>query len=271
MLRKIISSVFFLMLAFPSLSMAFGTGISVHREDGIYTIKLPKTRKTAKHLSFAVTDDLMTVREFHKKTRSLLTVNGGFFDPKNKKTVSYVVSDGHTSADPIFNENLFADPLLKRNMDKILNRSEFRVLECFEGYEFEIVQHKSPVDFQCHLLNSIQGGPLVYPKLQLEEEFFIMRDENGAIIRESASVLHRVARTIVALKDKEIYIILFGDEHPVTLQEVSEYCEEKGFDRAMALDGGGSTSMNYLDKMEVVSKPENGQGRMVKSFLIYRK
>lgn len=105
----------------------------------------------------------------------------------------------------------------------------------------------------------------------MEEEFFVVKDRDGNVIRESASVLHKVPRTILGLKDNNIHILIFTDEHPATLEEVAKYCAELNLDRAMAMDGGGSTSMNYLDKIEVVSNPENGQGRMLKSFIILKR
>lgn len=245
--------------------------LEIKENDGIYHVIIDQNRKTANRLKCIVADDLMTTREVHKKADAVLTINGGFFDPQNKKTVSYVTNDGHMIADPLFNENLLADPILRKNLDKILNRSEFRVMECFNGYKFEIAQHKSDIDFECQVMNSIQGGPLVHPQLQLEEEFFIMKDEEGNIIRESASVLHKVPRTILGLKDDKIHILIFTDAHPATLEEVAKYCADLDLDRAMALDGGGSTSMNYLNKIEVVSTPETNQGRMVKSFILLKK
>ena len=245
--------------------------VSIKENDGIYHIILEQNKKLAKRIKCVTVDDLMTNEEVHKRSEAILTINGGFFDPNNKKTISYVTTDGHNSADPLFNESLFADPILRKNLDKILNRSEFRVLECFSGYKFEITQHKSPIDFECQLMNSIQAGPLVYPKLQLEEEFFILKDEQGNIIRESASASLRTARTIVGLKNKEVHFIIFTDKHPMTLEDVSKYCEEIGLDRAMALDGGSSTSLNYLDKINIASTPDTTSGRMLKSFIILKK
>ena len=245
--------------------------LEIKEANGIYQIILPQDKKTAKQLKCVVVDDLMTTKEVHQKSQSIFTINGGFFDPINKKTVSYVTCDGHPCADPLFNENLFANPNTRKHMDKILNRSEFRILECFNGYRFEIAQHKSSIDFECQLLNSMQGGPLIYPQLQLEEEYFIVKDETGNIIRESASVLHKTPRTIVGLKNKNIYFLIFTDKHPVTLEEAAQHCEQLGLDRAMALDGGGSTSMNYKNKIEIISTPENGQGRLLKSFIYLEK
>lgn len=245
--------------------------LEIKENDGIYHIILEQNKKTAKRIKCITVDDLMTNSEVHKRSESVLTINGGFFDPKNKKTVSFVTTDGQTSADPLFNENLFADALLRKNLDKILNRSEFRVLECFSGYKFEIAQHKSPIDFECQLMNSIQAGPLVYPNLQLEEEFFIVKDSEGNITRESASVLHKCERTIIGLKNNEIHIVIFTNKHPMTLAEVQEFCANLELDRAMALDGGSSTSLNYKDKIEVVSTPDSTSGRMIKSFIILKK
>lgn len=268
-MKKLFLSILFICFAISSFQPV--QSIEIEELDGIYHIILEQNKKTAKRLKCIAVDDLMTNSEVHKKSEAILTINGGFFDPKNKKTVSFVTTDGQTSADPLFNENLFADALLRKNLDKILNRSEFRTLECFDGYKFEIAQHKSPIDFECQLMNSIQAGPLVYPQLQLEEEFFIVKDENGNIIRESASVLHKSERTIIGLKDKEIHILIFTDKHPVTLEEVPKYCEQLGLDRAMALDGGSSTSLNYKDTIEVVSTPDSTSGRMLKSFIILKR
>lgn len=270
-MKKLILATILIGLLISLVSISPAKAIDISENDGVYHIILEKSRKLAKRLKCVISDDLMTTREIHKKADAVLTVNGGFFDPQNKKSVSYVASEGQIVADPIFNENLLADPLIRKNIDKVLNRSEFRVLECFNGYEFEIAQHKSPINFECQLLNSIQAGPLVYPQLQLEEEFFVVKDKEGNIIRESASVFDKVPRTIIGLKDNNVHILVFTDKHPMTLEEVSKYCAELGLDRAMALDGGGSTSMNYLDKIEVTSTPEQGQGRMLKSFIILKK
>ncbi len=269
-MKKFLRLILSLMLFF-TMFMPAAKAIDISENNGIYHIIIKQDKKLHKQLKCIICDDLMTNREIHKKSGAILTINGGFFDPQNKKTVSYVATEGQIVADPIFNENLLEDPLLRKNIDKILNRSEFRVLECFNGYKYEIAQHKSSIDFECQLVTSIQAGPLVHPKLQLEEEFFILKDDDGNIIRESASVLHKTARTILGLKDDEIHFLIFTDNHPATLEEVSQYCAKLNLDRAMALDGGGSTSMNYLNKIEIISKPENGQGRMLKSFIILQK
>ena len=52
------------------------------------------------------------------------------------------------------------------------------------------------------------------------------------------------------------------------MYEVQKLCKDLGFERAMALDGGSSTSMNYKNKYEVISEKGDGAGRKLKSFLL---
>ena len=244
--------------------------INVEYNDGIYHITF-SGEKIKKRIKFMSSESLITNREAHNKSHARLTINAGFFDPKNQKTISYIVNDRTTAEDPMFNENIMQNPFLRRNLDKIMNRTEFRVIECdsTRKLHYEITPHKSPVDFGCVIRTSAQGGPLIYPELRLEEEGFIVKNENGEIIRESASVLHKVARTIIGLKNSdEVHILIFTDDHPMDLYEVHDYVKNLGLDRAMAFDGGSSTSMNYLDKYEVVSTKGDGGARSLKSFML---
>lgn len=240
--------------------------IDITYNDGIYHIIL-KGEKIKKHVKFISSESLITNKEIHQRAKAKLTVNAGYFDPENQKSISYVVSDRNTVDDPLVNENLLRNPFLMKNLDKILNRTEFRVVECDNRkFHYEIVPHKSSVDFGCNIITSAQGGPLVYPQLRLEEEAFIVK-KDGEIIRESCSVLHKTARTIIGLKGDDAHILIITDEHPMDMYEVHDYVKSLGWDRAMAFDGGSSTSMNYLDKYEVTSVGD-GAGRSVKSFLI---
>lgn len=240
--------------------------IDVTYNDGIYHIVL-KGDKIKRHVKFISSESLITAKEAHNRAKAKLTVNAGYFDPENQKSISYIVSDRNTVDDPLVNENLLKNPYLMRNLDKIINRTEFRVVECDNRkFHYEIVPHKSSVDFGCNIITSAQGGPLVYPQLRLEEEGFIVK-KDGQIIRESCSVLHKTARTIIGLKDDDAHILIITDKHPMDMYEVHDYVKNLGLDRAMAFDGGSSTSMNYLNKYSVTSIGD-GAGRSVKSFLI---
>lgn len=255
--------------ALVSTCWAVNNSVQVEQKDGIYHIILDGN-KVGKKLKFISSESLITNKEAHIKSEAILTVNAGFFDPKNQKTISYIVSDKNIVADPLFNDNLLMNPVLRKNLDKIVNRTEFRVVECDGKYHYDIVPHKTPVDFMCNIETSAQGGPLILPDLNLEEEFFIVKKE-GKVVRESASVLEKTARTVIGLKKgvcgDEIHILIFTNENPKNIYEVQDYCKSIGLYRAMAFDGGSSTSLNYKNTIDIVSTKDAG-GRMLKSFLI---
>jgi len=250
-----------LLFSVLSINISYASDINVNFEDGIYHIIL-SGEKMKKQIQFISSSNLITNKEAHNNSASLLTINTGFFDPNNKKTISYIVNDYQTVEDPIFNENLMQNPILRRNLKSILNRTEFRVLDCDDKLKYEIAQHNSKVDFLCSIKTSAQGGPQLLPTLRLEEEFFISKDSEGNIIRESASVLHKTARTLIGLKslpkgEQEVHIFIVTNEHPMDIYESRDLCAKYNLDSAMAFDGGSSTSLNYK-KTNIVSTQDSG-------------
>lgn len=267
---KKLSMIFIVLLLtlIASSVWAIGDSVQVNYNNGIYHIILDG-KKMGKRIKFVASESLITNKEAHEKSGALLTINAGFFDPHNQKTISYIVEDRNIVADPLFNENLLMNPVLRQNMDKIINRTEFRVVECNNKYHYEIVPHKTPVDFGCSIETSAQGGPMILPELKLEEEFFIVKKE-GKVVRESASVLEKTARTIIGLKGDDIHILIITNKNPKTIYEVKELCENLKLDRAMAFDGGSSTSLNYKNSIDIVST-KDATGRMLKSFMLIGK
>ena len=261
-----------IVLLFQSASYA---GINLDYSDGIYHVVLSGD-KIKKQIEFVSSLNLITNKEAHNKADSILTINAGFFDPMNQKTVSYIINDYQTVEDPIFNSDLMLNPVLRKNLKKILNRTEFRVLDCDSKLKYEIAPHNSKVDFLCSVKTSAQGGPQLLPNLRLEEEFFIVKDADGNIIRESASVLHKTARTLIGIKslpksEQEVHIFIVTNEQPMDIYEARDLCASYGLDSAMAFDGGSSTSLNYK-KINVVSTQDSGDtGRALKSFMIINK
>lgn len=249
-------------------SSVLASPVSIKEDNGIYHITL-SGNAVKKRINFIATDSLMTNKEVHDASKSLLTINTGFFDPKNGKTISYIVTDGQTVADPLMNDNLMLNPLLRLHMKKILNRSEFRIVECNKKLRYEIVPHNTPVNFMCSVKTSAQGGPQLLPELRLEEEFFILKNEEGNIIRQSASMLDRVPRTIVGIKDNEMHILIITNKNPKNIFEARDLCKSYGFEMAMAFDGGSSTSLDYK-KIHVTSIEANDTGRSLKSFMIVK-
>lgn len=260
-----------ILLAFLGILPANAKAIDIQEDNGIYHITL-SGNAIKRHIHFISTEGLKTNKEIHNETKSILTINTGFFDPKNEKTISYIVNNGITIEDPMLNEGIFENPALRQNMKKILNRSEFRITECGRKLKYSIVPHNTPVEFTCNVLTSAQGGPQILPELRLEEEFFIQKDENGNIIRQSASVLDRTARTVIGIKEGKAHILIITNKNPKNIIEVRNLCKILGFEYAMAFDGGSSTSLDYKNKIHVTSKQRLGEdtGRRLKSFMIIK-
>ncbi len=256
------------------IGIVHASGIQMDYNDGIYHFVL-NGDKIKKRMQFVASPSLITNKTAHDNAKSVFTINTGFFDPKNQKTISYIVNGSQIVEDPLFNENLMGNPVLRQNLQKILNRTEFRILDCDSKLKFEIAQHNSSVDFLCSVKESAQGGPQLLPNLRLEEEFFIVKDEEGNVIRESASVLHRVPRTLIGIKnlpkgEQEAHIFIVTNKHPMDIFEARDLCKSYNLDSAMAFDGGSSTSLNYKD-ISVVSTQDSGDtGRALKSFLIIK-
>ncbi|MCD8378143.1 MAG: phosphodiester glycosidase family protein [Candidatus Gastranaerophilales bacterium] len=259
-----------LLLFFLTLSVAatccFGQDIICEHSDGIYHIVIPVGTK----IEFISKSRLMTNEEVHKELGAILTVNAGFFDPKNQKTISFVYNDGILQESPIENENLVFNETIMDNWSKVSNRTEFRVtlhngLTCYD-----IAPHNDP--YKGRLIASAQAGPMLLPELKLEDEFFVVKDSSGKVTRESASVLHKTARTLIGIKDGNVHIFIVTNEHPMTIYEARDLCKSYGMEKAMAFDGGSSTSLDYKDEIHVTSAgiKTDDTGRKLKSFLVIK-
>ena len=267
-MKNLINLFVIFVLLIVSTNTVFANDIKISKNNGVYHIVL-KGEKIKKQIKFVSSETLITNKEAHNKSGARLTVNAGFFDPKNSQTISYIVNDRVTLEDPRFNPALTNSSFFRKNMSKILNRSEFRIMQCGNKYQYAITEHNAKVPFECSIVTSAQGGPLILPQLQLEEEAFIVKDNEGKVIRESASVLHKTSRTIIGLKgNDECHILIITDENPMDMYEVQKLCKDLGLDRAMGFDGGSSTSMNYKKSIDVVSLKGDGAGRMLKSFML---
>ena len=239
----------------------------IEYKKGIYVIEI-NTGKTNYKLMPAYVEELETNSDVYEATEAKMVVNAGFFDPKNQKTVSYVVIDGKTVLDPNENENLIGNKNLQPYMDKILNRSEFRILEDEKGKRiYDIAPHNEKIPECTKLIHSIQAGPMLYPDLRFEEEFFILV-KDGELKSESASCLHPYARTGIGIKKNRVYIFIATKEAPLTLTDLSDIARLWGMEKAMAFDGGGSTSFDCED-LHILSDYAN-EGRKLKSFLILK-
>ncbi|MCD7878970.1 MAG: phosphodiester glycosidase family protein [Candidatus Gastranaerophilales bacterium] len=234
---------------------------------GVYVIEI-NTSKIKNGLVPYCSHSLETNKEIFDKTGAKFSVNAGFFDPKNQKTVSYVIVDGYVVLNPKNNENLMNNKVLEPYMDKILNRSEFRIMSDSKGhYVYDIAPHFDKIPDGLTLKHSIQAGPLLFPELNLENEFFVLV-KDGKIISESASALQKYARTAIGIRDNNVYIFVVTNQTPMTLEELADFTRKWGMQKSMAFDGGGSTSFDSKD-FHIISEKDN-QARKLKSFLILK-
>lgn len=270
MFKKFLSLFIFLLFI---TSPAFASGdIEVNIDKGgIYIFKIPLKKYKNKIKPYVAPELTTTTDVFNNKELNFkLVVNGGFFDTVTGKGVSEVVIDNRVKSRLFENLELAESLDRQKRLEQVLNRTEFRVLEnSKDKLSFDITNHFAKPEKDNEIKHSIQAGPMIIPDLRLEEESFIKIKE-GKTIPLAADVLKRRERTIIGLKEgflnnDFLYIVIFSKSNKVALNEARDYCLKLGLNKAMAMDGGASTSINYKD-IEIFSSTNNE--RKVKSFLV---
>jgi len=232
-------------------------------EPGLYIIKV--NTKDYNIRTFAV-DGLMKSEDVYNNNNFKAVLNGGYFDFGNKKTVSFVLKDEKILLDPMENEHLSQNMALMPNIDLILNRGEFRILNCDGKKKYDILKHYDVVKDGCKIVDSLQAGPIIYPENKSEEEYFTKKDVNGKYVRNAIQVNYKKPRTAVGIKNNQVYFIVASKEYPMTLDDLYKYSEKHHFDKVLNLDGGGSTSFT-AENINIKSEKNDTQ-RRVKSFLV---
>jgi len=236
---------------------------------GIHVFKI-NTKKYGAKIKPYIAPKVVKPEKLYNDNCYELVVNGGFFDVKTGKSVSYVTIDNKTVADIEQNTKLVSDLKKQDRLEKVLSRGELRILENKRGkLKFDIDYHTNPVKKRgYHIKHALQAGPVLYPEMNLAGEGFVVY-ENDEIKLQSADILKRRPRTAIGLKGKYLYIVLFTNEHKVDANEMRDYmvCELK-LEKILALDGGLSTAINYKN----ISIGSLGKyQRKVKSFLVIEK
>lgn len=238
--------------------------------NGIYIVDV-NVKKCPDCITPYVSETLETVQDIGQKTKSFASINTGFFDPINQMTTSFITKDGKLAADPYKNKNLMENPNLKPYLNDILNRSEFRIIDCpNKTRTFDIASHNTPVESRCKIIHSIQAGPELLPDLKLEEEAFVVK-KNNKVIKQSAGALRKFARSAVGIKQDHVLFVVISNKAPMTLPELAEYMRSLNLNKAMAFDGGSSTSLylNLKNKNKFVMNSEkNNKARKIKSAIL---
>lgn len=261
---KVLIALFIAFLTLPSIA---GEKIEVTTPDlGVYVFKIDAEKYSDKIKPFE-TKTLTTTKKVYDDNNFDLVVNGGFFDVDNGKHVSYVVIDenlvGNIEKHFVLMENLKKE----ERLEKVLSRSELRILENeHHNLKFDIARHNDPVQKGYKIKHSLGAGPMILPCMDLVGEGFVVYDENEIVKSQSVDILKRRERTVLGLKGKYLYIILFTKDYRVDAYELRDYLTQKlKLKKAIALDGGLSTSINHKD----ISIGSLGKyQRRVKSFLV---
>ena len=90
-------------LCITTIVLACEKPYKLTHENGLYIVKINLSQT---EIIPYVSDSLETVDKIALKTNASVAINTGFFDAKNKKTVSYIVDNNEIIADPTQNINM---------------------------------------------------------------------------------------------------------------------------------------------------------------------
>ena len=266
-MKKIIA----LALIFMSTNIAFAGPFCIKEpvcirepEEGLYVIKINTKQYNVR--PYIIEEGFDTSENVFNKNKFQAVINGGYFDFKNKKTVSYVLKDEQIVLDPMKNEHLSDNPGISDYLDLIVNRSELRRMDCDGEIRYDIKKHYDIVPYGCKLIDSLQAGPMLYPQNKSDEEFFTKKDAEGKLVRNAIQVNYKKPRTAVAIKNNNVYFIIASRQHPMTLDELSAFAQKEHYEKMLNLDGGGSTSFTNAEIN--IKSDGNDTQRKVKSFLV---
>ncbi|MCE3234941.1 MAG: putative periplasmic protein [Vampirovibrio sp.] len=247
----------------------------------LYVLKVPANARYK--VSPMISKTLASIdSQLWKTPKPLFIINGGFFDPNNSLTTSFVFKDGIMSGDPRINPQLVNNPKLVPYLPKIFNRTEFRVYLCqsepgkFQT-RYDIALHNAPIPDKCLLQDSLGAGPALLPQLSDFNEGFVDYNAAGKLTRDPIGVCAKNARSVVGITSDGSVILMMGAQDPAhpkssgfTLEDMGALLKARGAVKAMALDGGSSSSLLYKGKAIFgrVNQGGNYIKRPVKSVLM---
>ena len=226
-------------------------------------------------VSPTIAGDLQEIADF-AQNNVVAAINGGYFDPENQKTTSFMVENSQIVADPRFNERLVDNLDLKPYLQKIFNRTEFRRYSCEGATRYDIKLHSAPIPNNCILIESLGGGPGLLPKNTSVIEGFVAY-QNGKKIRDAIGNDSPNARSAVGITQTGDVILAMVAQQPdapldsgISLTQLAQEMSNLGAVRAMNLDGGSSASLYYDGKAIYgrVDKEGNRIIRPIKSALV---
>ncbi|MFM7426567.1 MAG: phosphodiester glycosidase family protein [Elainella sp.] len=251
----------------------------------VHLLKIPASTIPAATAEFSLVpqlaDQTASLEEFSQRYDALAVLNGGFFDPQNHQTTSYVMQQGQWVGDPRQNARLMQNPDLTPYLDQILDRSELRRYRCSnpDRIQFAIARHRAPLPAGCDLLDALGAGPQLLPELTLEAEGFTARDSRGEVIRDALGSNQPNARTAVGILPDGSLLWVMAAQKPglaasgLTLPELADFLRTEGAEAALNLDGGSSSGLVYQGKPIYGKLDQDGNPviRSVKSVLLLQR
>ncbi len=237
----------------------------------IHTVTVsPKSRFK---VSIAVSPTLETIHEFAKSQKAIAVLNGGFFDPKNEKTTSYITQKGKVVSDPKKNDRLMTNSDLAPYLPQILERSEFRSYQCANKVQYAIAPRSASVPSGCQLIDAIGGGPQLLPEFTATQEGFV--DPN--VGRDSIGITQRNARSAIGIKADGSVVLVMAAQKPevpqnsgMSVQAMVSFMQRLGVTQALNLDGGSSSALIFQDQTFYGKVGKAGQPvpRAIKSAIV---
>ncbi|MEM9218071.1 MAG: phosphodiester glycosidase family protein [Cyanobacteria bacterium P01_F01_bin.150] len=198
------------------------------------------------------TEGLEKLEVLAQQAGAIAAINGGFFDPNNQLTTSYVTIDGDVALDPRENSGLMENFNVAIYIERILNRSEFRRYQCntANGQEvnYAIALHDQLTPFSCELIDALGAGPALLPQFRGEEEAFVDaingRDALGSNTPNARSAIGLTpdGTIIFAMAAQRADV---SDRTGLSLFELADVMKSLGAEQALNLDGGSSSSLYY--------------------------
>lgn len=225
----------------------------------------------------ALSPTTASLESFMPQHQAIAAINGGFFDPQNQQSTSFVMLQGERVADPTQNQRLMQNPDLSPYLDQILNRSELRRYQCdAPRHTYAIARHQEAVPSGCRLLDALGAGPQLLPSLTLESEGFTALDASGHLVRDSLGSRQPNARSAVGITaDGSLLWVMVAQkpdrsEAGLSLPELAAFMQSQGAVAALNLDGGSSAALVYQQKKIHGKLEASGQPvqRPVKSVLL---
>ena len=238
----------------------------------VHTVSIPPQSQVL--VTPAVSGTVEPLGELAQRYGAIAAINGGYFDPKNQKTISPVTLQGNAIAKPEDNQRLMFNPDLLPYLDKILNRSEFRRYQCGKVIQYDITLRQTVPRADCQLQDSLGAGPQLLPNATLAEEGFL-EIRNQKVIRDPLGISQLNARSAIGITRNNTIIWVMVAQKPnlassgMTLQELTDFMKTLGIEKAMNLDGGSSSSLYYQGKT-IYGKVQDGKPiqRSIKSALL---